>query len=199
MTLEHRKLPYAFDALEPHYPEKLLRLHYEKHHRGYVDKANTLLKGTPWENADLETIIRESAGKAEHKTIFNNVAQIWNHDAFWVAMKPGGGGAPSGAIADLINGQLGGYDAFRKAFKDCAINQFGSGWAWLALDGGKPSIVSTSNAETPITKGSKVVITLDVWEHAYYVAYENRRPDFVDAFFDKLISWDAANKALASA
>ena len=184
-------LPWAENALDPVISSKTIGLHYGKHHRTYVTKLNELVAGTPMADLPLEEVIKQSAGGKNQK-VFNNAAQTWNHTFFWNCLKPNGGGKPSGALAAAIDKDLGGYDAFRKTFAETAVNTFGSGWAWLALNNGKLEIMSTSNAELPMTKGAKALLTVDVWEHAYYVDYENRRPEFVNAVIDKLLNWDFA-------
>lgn len=189
-------LPWAENALDPVVSARTIGLHYGKHHRTYVTKLNELVAGTPMADMPLEKVILESAGGKNQK-VFNNAAQTWNHTFFWNCLRPGGGGKPTGAIAQRIDSDLGGYDAFKKNFTETAVNTFGSGWAWVALNNGKLEIMSTSNAELPMTKGAKAVLTIDVWEHAYYVDYENRRPEFVAAVIDKLLNWDFANQNLA--
>lgn len=184
-------LPWAENALDPVISSKTIGLHYGKHHRTYVTKLNELVAGTPMADLPLEEVIKQSAGGKNQK-VFNNAAQTWNHTFFWNCLKPNGGGKPSGALAAAIDKDLGGHDAFKKAFAETAVNTFGSGWAWLAMNNGKLEIMSTSNAELPMTKGAKALLTIDVWEHAYYVDYENRRPEFVNAVIDKLLNWDFA-------
>ncbi len=187
-------LPYAMDALQPHISKETLEFHYGKHHQTYVTNLNNLIKGTEFENAGLEDIIKKSSGG-----IFNNSAQVWNHTFFWHSMKPGGGGAPSGALADAINRKWGSFDEFKKTFKTSAVGNFGSGWTWLVRKSdGSVDIVNTSNAATPLTTDNKALLTIDVWEHAYYIDYRNRRPDFVDAFLNSLANWDFAAKNLGS-
>ena len=187
-------LPWAENALEPVISGRTIGLHYGKHHKTYVNKLNELSAGTPYAKMELEQVIRESEGK--DPKIFNNAAQIWNHTFFWNCLAPKAGGKPTGSLAARIDAELGGYDKFKQDFANAAINQFGSGWAWLCDNGGKLEITSTSNAQTPLTKGPKPLLTLDVWEHAYYVDYENRRPDFVNAVIDKLLNWEFAQKNL---
>ena len=192
-------LPWSENALDPVISSRTIGLHYGKHHRAYVNKLNELVAGTPLAGMPLERVIQESAGGGDKQKIFNNAAQIWNHTFFWNCLRPGGGGKPSGEVAQRIESDLGGYDRFRQQFADAAVNCFGSGWAWLVDRGGKLEIVATSNAGTPITQGATPLLTIDVWEHAYYVDYENRRPDFVNAVIDKLLDWEHAQKQLASA
>ena len=200
MTFELPSLPYADTALEPYYSAKTFSFHHGKHHKAYVDNLNKLLPGSPFENSTLEEIILAVAGDPAKAGFFNNAAQVWNHSFFWHCMKPGGGGAPSGALAEKINAAFGSYEKFAEQFKAAAVGRFGSGWAWLALDvdGGELKIISTPNAETPMTGGKKALLTVDVWEHAYYLDYQNRRPDFVQTFLDHLVNWDfvAANLGL---
>ena len=185
-------LPYAMDALAPHISAETLEFHYGKHHKTYVDNLNNLIKGTEFENASLEEIVKKSSGG-----VFNNAAQVWNHTFYWNGLKPNGGGAPTGALADAINTKWGSFDAFKEAFTKCAVTTFGSGWAWLVkTPAGELDLVSTSNAATPLTTDNKALLTCDVWEHAYYVDYRNARPKYVEAFWS-LVNWDfvAANFA----
>lgn len=189
-------LPWAEDALAPVVSARTIGLHYGKHHRTYVNKLNELVAGTPMADMPLERVILETANGKNPK-VFNNAAQAWNHTFFWNCLRPQGGGKPGSQIAQRIDSDLGGYDAFKKGFSEAAVNTFGSGWAWLALKDGKLEIVSTSNAENPLTKGAVPLLTIDVWEHAYYVDYENRRPEFVGAVIDKLLNWEFAERQLA--
>jgi superoxide dismutase, Fe-Mn family len=192
MTYELPPLPYADTALEPIYSAKTISFHHGKHHKAYVDNLNKLVANTRIDGLPLESVIDIAAKNAEMTGVFNNAAQIWNHTFFWNSMKPGGGGKPSGALAKMIDEAFGSYEKFAEQFKAAAVGRFGSGWAWLVVDGGALKIVSSPNAETPITKGQTPLITVDVWEHAYYLDYQNRRPDFVQAFLDKLVNWDFA-------
>ena len=189
-------LPYAEDALAPVISANTLSFHYGKHHKTYVDNLNNLVKGTDYENASLEKIINETAGKADKAGIFNNAAQVWNHTFYWHSMKGNGGGKPTGKIADMIDAAFGGYDSFRKEFSATTVSQFGSGWGWLVLDAGALKIVKTSNAEVPFTKGQKPLLTIDVWEHAYYLDQQNKRAVYVDAVIDKLLNWSFAAQNL---
>ena len=185
-------LPYAMDALAPTISAETLEFHYGKHHKAYVDNLNNLIKGTEFENASLEEIVKKSSGG-----IFNNAAQVWNHTFYWNSMKPNGGGAPTGALADAINAKWGSFDAFKEAFSKCAVTTFGSGWAWLVkTPSGELDLVSTSNAATPLTTDNKALLTCDVWEHAYYIDYRTARPKYVESFWN-LVNWDfvAANFA----
>ncbi|KCZ64286.1 superoxide dismutase [Hyphomonas sp. L-53-1-40] len=193
-------LPYGRDALAPHISEETLNFHHGKHHAAYVNNLNGLIEGTDLENASLETIIKTAAADSGKAGLFNNSAQVWNHTFYWHSMKPGGGGKPHGKVADLIDRDLGGYDEFVKAFKAAGGGQFGSGWAWLVYKDGKLSITKTPNAETPLTdEGATPILTMDVWEHAYYLDYQNSRPNYMGAFLDNLVNWDFANQNLADA
>ena len=186
-------LPYPIDALAPAYSKETLEYHHGKHHKAYVDKLNELQKGTEFENMELEAIIKKAQGG-----IFNQAAQIWNHTFFWNCMKPQGGGEPAGALAAAIAKKWGSYADFKKAFAASAGGNFGSGWTWLVKKAdGSVDIVNTSNAGNPMTAGDKPLLTVDVWEHAYYIDYRNARPKFVEAFFDKLVNWDFAGKNFA--
>jgi Fe-Mn family superoxide dismutase len=192
--MEHKlpALPYAMDALAPHISKETFEFHYGKHHQAYVTNLNNLIKGTELENAALEDIIKKSSGG-----IFNNSAQVWNHTFFWNSMKPGGGGKPAGALAAAIDKKWGSYDAFKEAFTKSAVGNFGSGWTWLVKKGdGSVDIVNTSNAATPLTTADKALVTIDVWEHAYYIDYRNARPKFVETFLNSLVNWDFAAKNL---
>ena len=179
-------LPYAKDALQPHISAETLEYHYGKHHATYVTNLNNLIKGTEFENLSLEEIITKSSGG-----IFNNAAQVWNHTFYWNGMKPAGGGTPSGAAADAINAKWGSFDKFKEEFSKSALGNFGSGWTWLVQKpDGSVDIVNTSNAGTPLTTENKALLTVDVWEHAYYIDYRNARPKYLEAFVDNLINWD---------
>ncbi len=190
MAFELPALPFSEDALEPYYSARTLSFHHGKHHKAYVDNLNKLIAGTDLESKTLEEIILLAAADPAKAGMFNNAAQIWNHTFFWHCMKPGGGGKPGGAVAARIDASFGSYEKFAEQFKAAAVGRFGSGWGWLVLDGGEMKIVSTPNAETPLAKGQKALLTVDVWEHAYYLDYQNRRPDFVQAFLDHLVNWD---------
>jgi Fe-Mn family superoxide dismutase len=190
MVHELPALPYAMDALAPHISKETFEFHYGKHHQAYVTNLNNLIKGTEFESASLEEIIKKSSAG-----IFNNSAQVWNHTFFWHSMKPGGGGAPSGALAATIDKKWGSFDAFKDAFTKSAVGNFGSGWTWLVKKpDGTVDIVNTSNAATPVTGADKPLLTLDVWEHAYYIDYRNARPKFVETFLASLANWDFAAK-----
>ncbi|BBA34984.1 superoxide dismutase, Fe [Methylocaldum marinum] len=189
MTHELPPLPYAKNALEPHISAETLEYHYGKHHQTYVTNLNNLIAGTDFEKLPLEDIIKKSSGG-----IFNNAAQVWNHTFYWNSLKPNGGGAPAGALADAINQAFGSFDKFKEEFTKCAIGTFGSGWAWLVKNAdGKLAIVSTSNAGNPMTSDQTPLLTCDVWEHAYYIDYRNARPKYVEAFWN-LVNWDFASK-----
>ena len=189
MVFDLPPLPYEMNALEPYISTTTMEFHYGKHHRTYVDNLNKLVKGTRFEEMPLEKIVKETAGNPEFTAIFNNAAQAWNHDFFWKSMSPNGGGAPKGELAEKINRDFGSYENFRQEFKNAATTQFGSGWAWLAEKDDKLQVVKTSNADTPLAHGLTPLITVDVWEHAYYLDYQNRRADFVDAYLDHLVNW----------
>jgi Fe-Mn family superoxide dismutase len=185
-------LPYADNALDPVISAHTLSFHYGKHHKAYVDNLNKLIAGTPLEGQSLEAIIRESAGKPDKAGVFNNSAQIWNHTFYWNSLKPNGGGTPPAALARLIERDFGSLDNLKKELATAATTQFGSGWAWLASYNGKLVVTKTGNAELPLTRGQKALLTIDVWEHAYYLDYQNRRPDYANAVIDKLLNWQFA-------
>ncbi|MCX5822471.1 MAG: superoxide dismutase, partial [Deltaproteobacteria bacterium] len=173
-----------------------LEFHHGKHHKAYVDNLNKLVAGTDLAEADLETVIKKVAGDPARAGIFNNAAQVWNHSFYWKCLKAGGGGAPTGAVAAKIAAAWGGYEKFAEELKNAGVTQFGSGWAWLVVDGGQLKITKTANADTPIAHGVKPLLTLDVWEHAYYLDYQNRRPDYLAAVIGRLIDWDFVNANL---
>ncbi len=187
------ELPYAKDALAPVISANTLEFHHGKHHRAYVDNLSKLIAGTDLADADLETIIRKVAGDPARAGIFNNAAQVWNHSFYWKCLKAGGGGTPTGAVATKINAAWGSYEKFTEELKNAGVTQFGSGWAWLVLEGGQLKITKTANADTPIAHGVKPLLTLDVWEHAYYLDYKNDRAKFVEAFWN-IVNWDTVNK-----
>jgi Fe-Mn family superoxide dismutase len=192
-------LPYGLDALEPNISRSTLEFHHGKHHAAYVTNLNNLVAGTDLEAKSLEDTITAVAGDAGKAGVFNNAAQVWNHSFYWQCMKPGGGGLPTGALADKINADFGSYEAFVEQFKTAGATQFGSGWAWLVLDGGTLKVTKTANADLPLAHGQKALLTMDVWEHAYYLDYQNRRPDYMTTYLEKLVNWDfvAANLAAA--
>jgi Fe-Mn family superoxide dismutase len=195
MTVELPPLPYALEALEPHVSRKTLAVHHGNHHAAYVDKSRALVQRTPLESASLEEIVRSQADKPG--PLFNAAAQSWNHAFLWQSMRPNGGGDATGAIAKRIERDFGSHNAFRQQFVKAATEQFASGWAWLVLDGDKLRIVATSNAATPLIGSQVPLLTLDVWEHAYYLDYQHRRLDYVTAFLAHLVNWDFANANLA--
>ncbi|CAE6493011.1 Fe-Mn family superoxide dismutase [Nitrosomonas nitrosa] len=185
-------LPYADNALEPVISAHTLSFHYGKHHKAYVDNLNKLVADTPLAGKSLEEIIKATAGQADKAGIFNNAAQVWNHMFYWHSLNPKGGGEPPAALKQKIEASFGSVDACKKEFANAAVTQFGSGWAWLVQEGDKLAIAKTSNADSPITKNSRPLLTIDVWEHAYYLDYQNRRPDYVNTILDKLINWEFA-------
>ena len=193
MAFELPALPYAQDALAPTISAETMEYHYGKHHQTYVDNLNKAVAGTADENASLEDIIMKAEGP-----LFNNAAQVWNHTFFWNSLSPNGGGQPTGAIADRIAADFGGYDAFRAQITDAGLTQFGSGWAWLVEKDGKLAIMKTPNADLPMKHGAKALFTIDVWEHAYYIDYRNARAKFIEVVLDKLINWDFVNANLSS-
>jgi Fe-Mn family superoxide dismutase len=190
-TMEHQlpALPYAKNALAPHISEETIEFHYGKHHQTYVTNLNNLIKGTEFENSSLEEIVKKSSAG-----IYNNSAQIWNHTFFWSCMKPNGGAAPTGALADAINAKWGSFDEFKKAFQASAVGNFGSGWTWLVKKAdGSVDILNMGAAGTPLTTGDTPLLTIDVWEHAYYIDYRNARAKFVEVFLASLANWDFAS------
>ena len=191
MAFQLPELPYAANALEPHVSAETFGYHHGKHHKAYVDKLNAAVAGTDYADLSLEDVILGSH-EAGDTAVFNNAAQTWNHTFLWHSMAPDGGGAPSGALADAINDRFGDLAGFREAFKAEAMGQFGSGWAWLVRTGDGLEIVSTGNADSPLTSGLAPILTLDVWEHAYYLDYQNKRDAYVDAFLDNLVNWEFA-------
>jgi superoxide dismutase, Fe-Mn family len=195
-TYQLPALPYALNALEPYISEKTMSFHYGKHHQTYVDNLNKLVAGTPWAGQPLETIIKESAGADDKAAIFNNAAQTWNHSFFWKNMKPGGGGTPTGRLLEMINKSFGSVDEFKKAFSAAALAQFGSGWVWLVQEGDTLKVVKTSNADNPVAHGQTTLLACDVWEHAYYLDYQNKRKDYVEAFLEHLVNWEFAGSQL---
>lgn len=190
MAFELPPLPYAMDALAPHISQETLEYHYGKHHQTYVTNLNNLVEGTDDANASLDDIIAKAEGG-----LFNNAAQVWNHTFYWSSMSPSGGGEPTGEVADKINSAFGSYADFREAFVKAATTQFGSGWAWLVDNGGTLEVMQTGNADLPMKHGAKALLTIDVWEHAYYIDFRNARPNYINTFMDSLVNWDfvAAN------
>ena len=192
-------LPYAYDALEPHIDEATMRVHHDKHHQAYVDKANAALEGTEWADRDVEEVLRNLSSLPADKqaAVRNNGGGHYNHTLFWQMLSPDGGGEPGGELGAAIGEKFGSFDAFKGEFKEAGITQFGSGWAWLCLEGNKLTLRKTGNAENPLTAGAKPLLTIDVWEHAYYLDYQNRRPDFLNAVIEKLLNWEFAEANLA--
>ncbi|GAB1408944.1 superoxide dismutase [Desulfovibrionales bacterium] len=189
-------LPYAKDSLSPYISAKTFDFHHGKHHQLYIDNTNKLVAGTDLDGKNLPTIITITAGDPARAGIFNNAAQTWNHSFYWQCMKPGGGGAPTGPIAERITQTFGSYENFAQAFKDAGMTQFGSGWAWLVEKNGALEIMKTPNADTPMAHGATALLTADVWEHAYYIDYQNRRADYLQVFLEKLVDWDFVNKQI---
>jgi Fe-Mn family superoxide dismutase len=192
-------LPFAEGALAPVISAQTIGFHYGKHHKAYVDNLNKLVAGPEFEGQSLEAIIKATSGKADKAGIFNNAAQIWNHTFYWNSLKANGGGPARGEVAQKIDAAFGSYDKFKTELANTAVTQFGSGWAWLVAEAGALKLVKTGNAENPMTKGQTPLLTIDVWEHAYYLDYQNRRPDHVNAVIDKLLNWDFAAENLGKA
>ena len=190
-------LPYATTALDPVVSANTIGFHHGKHHKGYVDTLNKLVAGTQFADLSLEKLIGATVDKADDVAIFNNAAQAWNHSFYWRSLRPKGGGKPPAALQQRIEASFGTLDACRKELATAATTQFGSGWAWLVLDAGELKVVKTADAETPLTRGMKPLLTIDVWEHAYYLDYQNGRADYVNAVLDKLINWGFAAENLA--
>ncbi|MDX1517703.1 MAG: superoxide dismutase [Woeseiaceae bacterium] len=197
MAIELPDLPYEKNALAPHVSPDTMALHYGKHHKGYVKKLNKAIADSDYEDQSLETIITRAHDQGD-TGVYNNAAQTWNHTFLWHSMSPDGGGKPTGQLAEAIDDAFGDLDGFRKQFKKAATGQFGSGWAWLVENDGKLDIVATGNADTPVTGAARPLLTLDVWEHAYYLDYQNRRGDYVDAFLKELINWEFAAANLSA-
>ena len=191
MTFELPELPYSLDALAPYISQQTLEFHYGKHHRTYVDNLNKMVAGTEHEGKSLEDVVKSAEGG-----VFNNAAQVWNHTFYWESMKPGGGGEPQGDVGEALGKAFGSYGAFREEFTEAAKTQFGSGWAWLVHDGSGLSIMKTANADLPLAHDLAALLTVDVWEHAYYLDYQNRRPDYLDAFLDNLVDWEHVGSLL---
>lgn len=199
MAYELPALPFGYTELEPLISKSTLEFHHDKHHAAYVNNYNNLVKGTDLDDQPLEKVITAIAGDASKAGIFNNAAQAWNHTFYWNSIKPNGGGKPTGDLATKIDADFGSFEQFVEAFKTAAATQFGSGWAWLVLDKGTLKVVKTVNADNPLTAGQTPLLTIDVWEHAYYLDFQNRRPDYINEFITKLVNWDfvAANLAAA--
>lgn len=196
MSVTLPDLPYSKDSLEPYISANTLDFHHGKHHNAYVTNLNKLIAGTPLENLSLEDIILKSAKDPAMTGIFNNSAQVWNHTFYWNCMKKNGGGKPSGRLASAIDKAFGSFDKFIEEMKNAAATQFGSGWAWLVKEGDNLKIMKTSNADTPMVHGAKALLTIDVWEHAYYLDFQNRRPDYIAAFFENLVNWEFVESQL---
>jgi Fe-Mn family superoxide dismutase len=200
MAYEVPDLPYDYNALEPHIDEQTMRIHHDKHHQAYVDKANAALEGTEWADKPVEEVLANLTSLPSDKQgpVRNNAGGHANHTLFWESMSPDGGGAPDGDLGAAIDAAFGSFDAFKEQFEAAGVGRFGSGWAWLVLDGGKLAITATGNADLPMKHGQTAIITCDVWEHAYYIDYRNKRPDYVGAFLDHLINWQLVDAALSS-
>lgn len=196
MAFQLPELPYAKSALAPHISENTMNFHYGKHHNAYVTNLNNLVAGTDLAEKSLEEVIKISAADKTKAGIFNNAAQVWNHTFYWHSMKPNGGGKPVGEVLAKIENDFGSYENFVTEFKNAGTTQFGSGWAWLVLDNGKLKVTKTGNAETPLTTAAKPLMTMDVWEHAYYLDYQNARPTYIDTFLNHLVNWDFVAKNL---
>ncbi len=199
MAYELPDLPYDYNALEPYMSARTLEFHHDKHHAKYVSTFNEMTKDTELEEKPIEDVIKIAFQDSSKSGIFNNGAQAWNHTFYWNCLTPNGGGTPNGDLAEKLNAAFGGFDKFKEEFKNAAATQFGSGWAWLVSDGGTLKVTKTSNAENPIAHGQTPLLTLDVWEHAYYLDYQNKRPDFIQAFLDQMVNWDFVAKNLATA
>jgi len=199
MAYELPPLPYDYTALEPHISKSTLEFHHDKHHAAYVTNFNNAVAGSELDSMAIEDVIKKVAGQADKVGIFNNAAQSWNHSFYWNCMKPNGGGTPTGDLAAKIDSDFGSFEKFVEAFKAAGATQFGSGWAWLVLDGETLKVTKTANAENPMTQGQIPLLTMDVWEHAYYLDFQNRRPAYMDTFMSSLVNWDfvAANLAAA--
>jgi superoxide dismutase, Fe-Mn family len=199
MAFEVPDLPYAYDALEPHIDEATMRVHHDKHHQAYVDKANAALEGTEWADRAVEDVLTNLSSLPGDKQgpVRNNAGGHYNHSLFWKMMSPDGGGEPTGAVGDAITSTFGGFDAFKDEFKAAGIARFGSGWAWLVKDSSGLAVVSTPNQDTPLSDGSAPLLGADVWEHAYYLKYQNKRPDYLDAFWN-VVDWDFVNELYAA-
>ncbi|MDF5732042.1 MAG: superoxide dismutase [Rhizonema sp. PD38] len=199
MAFELPPLPYDYKDLEPHISAETLQFHHDKHHASYVTNLNNLTKDSPLADKSLEEVIKESVNDSAKTGIFNNAAQVWNHTFYWHCMKKNGGGSPTGELAEKINASFGSLDEFKKQFKEAGGTQFGSGYAWLVVDNGNLKVVKTPNAANPITSGHTPLLTADVWEHAYYLDYQNRRPDYLQTFLDSLINWEYVAEQYAKA
>jgi Fe-Mn family superoxide dismutase len=192
MSVTLPDLPYDYDALEPHISARTMKIHHDRHHQKYVDTLNELIEGTRYDAMELERIIKESAKKEDETSIFNNAGQVWNHSLFWSSMTPKGGGAPDDELADAIARAFGSVDDFRESFKETATGTFGSSWTWLVLRNGRLSVEGTQNADSPLTSGGTPLLACDMWEHAYYLDYQNEKGKFVDAYLENLVDWSFA-------
>ncbi|WP_041676946.1 superoxide dismutase [Synechococcus elongatus] len=199
MSYELPALPFDYTALAPYITKETLEFHHDKHHAAYINNYNNAVEDTDLDGQPIEAVIKAIAGDASKAGLFNNAAQAWNHSFYWNSIKPNGGGAPTGALADKIAADFGSFENFVTEFKQAAATQFGSGWAWLVLDNGTLKITKTGNADTPIAHGQTPLLTIDVWEHAYYLDYQNRRPDYISTFVEKLANWDFASANYAAA
>ncbi|MGK7903972.1 MAG: superoxide dismutase [Hormoscilla sp.] len=199
MAYELPSLPYDYTALEPHISKSTLEFHHDKHHAAYVKKYNDAVSGTDLDSKPIEEVIKQVAGDPSKAGLFNNAAQAWNHSFYWDCMKAGGGGTPTGDLAKKIDADFGSFDKFVEEFKSAGATQFGSGWAWLVLDGGTLKVTKTPNAENPMTEGKTPLLTMDVWEHAYYLDFQNKRPDYISTFLSSLVNWDFVAENLAKA
>jgi Fe-Mn family superoxide dismutase len=193
------ELPFKEDALEPYISKQTIGFHYGKHHKAYVDKMGELVRGTQFADLHLVEIVKQTAALPDKASLFNNAAQVWNHNFYWKSLAPGGGGKPQGEIARRIDQSFGSFDNFKKEMTNAALGQFGSGWAWLVADEKGLRVVKTSNADTPVAQGQEPLLTIDVWEHAYYLDYQNRRADYVNAVIDHLLNWKFAESHLLKA
>jgi Fe-Mn family superoxide dismutase len=199
MAFELPDLPSDYEALAPYMSAKTLHLHHDKHHQAYVTNLNNLIEGTEFAGKSLEDIVTGSYGDAAKQGIFNNAGQHWNHNLFWRIMRKGGGGSPGGELAKRIDDAFGSFDAFKEQFKTAGVTQFGSGWAWLAVQGDQLKVMKTPNGENPLVHGMRPILGVDVWEHSYYVDYENRRPEYLAAFLNNLVNWDEVEAELHKA
>ncbi len=197
-TVRLPPLPFSVKALEPYVSARTLEFHHGKHHKAYVDNVNRMIAGTEFAGRPLEEIVKASAGQSETASLFNNAAQAWNHDLYWRSLTPGGGGVPPAPLLRRIESSFDSLEGFRKAWTEAALGQFGSGWAWLALDGGRLRVMKTANADTPLTMGMTPLLVIDVWEHSYYLDYQNRRAEYVRAVLDHLVNWPFASQCLGA-
>ena len=200
MAYEVPELPYDYDALEPHIDEATMRVHHDKHHQAYVDKANAALEGTEWESKSVEEVLSDLSSLPDdiQGPVRNNAGGHCNHSIFWTAMSPNGGGEPSGELAEAIDSAFGSLDDLKTKMKDAGVGRFGSGWSWLVHDGSGLAVVSTPNQDTPLSDGKSPLLGIDVWEHAYYLKYQNKRPDYIDAFWN-VVNWDEVARRYAEA